>query len=247
MQRYLYWLYTELMLGQKVLLVEDDPSLSQVIKYNLVKNGYDVLISPDGAMALEKTLNMRPDIIILDIMLPGLDGLEVCRILKSETDIPIIMLTARSEEMDKVLGLEIGADDYITKPFSMRELLARIKAVLRRQSNFKEKQGKDQLPQGKTIMLSGIKIDTTRHQVIHNGTLLELTPKEFDLLLFLMSNPERVFSRDYLLERVWGYDYAGDTRTVDVHICWLREKIETEPAKPVHLLTVRGVGYKFEA
>ncbi len=241
------WPYTMAMPQEKVLVVEDDATLAGVIKYNLEKSGYRVLTAADGTGAVDLARSSNPDIIVLDIMLPGLDGLEVCRIIKAETAIPIIMLTARSEEMDKVLGLELGADDYITKPFGMREFLTRIKVILRRQGEKRNSKGASGLPPGNIIRAGGIEIDTDRHRVTCNDQLLELSPKEFDLLYFLVSNPGRVFSREFLLERVWGYDYAGDTRTVDVHIRWLREKIEKEPAKPASLLTLRGVGYKFEA
>ncbi|MBN1369927.1 MAG: response regulator transcription factor [Dehalococcoidaceae bacterium] len=233
--------------GKKVLLAEDDASLSEVIKYNLVKNGYDVITAADGIRALEAARSERPDLLVLDLMLPGMDGMEVCRILRSETSIPIIMLTARDDEVDKVLGLEIGADDYITKPFSMRELLARIKAVLRRRVSSAGAYTVEASSAGEFITSSGIQIDTNRHRVSCDGQILELGPKEFDLLALLVSNPGRVFSRDYLLQRIWGYDYAGNTRTVDVHIRWLREKIENNPAEPSRIITVRGVGYKFEA
>jgi len=233
--------------GKKVLLAEDDASLSEVVKYNLVKNGYDVLTAADGITALETARSERPDLLVLDLMLPGMDGLEVCRILRNETSIPIIMLTARDDEVDKVLGLELGADDYITKPFGMRELLARVKAVLRRHASSAGPYSGETVSAGEFISSSGIQIDTIRHRASRDGQVLELGPKEFDLLLLLLSNPGRVFSRDYLLQRIWGYDYAGNTRTVDVHIRWLREKIETNPAQPSRIITVRGVGYKFEA
>lgn len=233
--------------AKKILLVEDDASLSEVIKYNLVNNGYDVITASDGIEALETARSEHPDLLVLDLMLPGMDGMEVCRILRNETSIPVIMLTARDDEVDKVLGLELGADDYITKPFGMRELLARVKAVLRRQVPANGKVSGKALSSDGIIGSSGIQIDTLRHQASRGGRMLELGPKEFDLLVLLVSNPGRVFSRDYLLQRIWGYDYAGNTRTVDVHIRWLREKIENNPAEPSRIITVRGVGYKFEA
>ncbi|TLN06673.1 response regulator transcription factor, partial [bacterium] len=180
------------------------------------------------------------------IMLPKLDGFEVCRILRREMTVPILMLTAKTEEIDKVVGLELGADDYMTKPFSVRELLARIRAMLRRTEMMKQEIAASKEAQPSLVKVGSLEIDPTRHQVSLSGSVLDLSPKEFDLLAFLASNPGRVFSRDYLLERVWGYDYAGGTRTVDVHIRWLRQKIEVDPAHPRHLLTVRGVGYKFE-
>ena len=234
------------MSGQKVLLVEDDATLSRVIQYNLVKNGYSVVTAADGAEGLEMARSHSPDIVILDVMLPGMDGLEICRILRAETTIPVIMLTARGEEMDKVVGLELGADDYITKPFGMHEFLARIKVALRRRQPAGQAETSARLPRSRNIRYAGFEIDTDRHRTTLDGRLIELTPKEFDLLSLLVSNPGRVFSRDHLLQKVWGYDYAGDTRTVDVHIRWLREKVETDPAKPSLILTVRGVGYKLE-
>lgn len=228
------------------MLVEDDPSLLEVVGYNLSREGYQVIKAVDGITALEIARQQTPDIILLDVMLPGMDGMAVCRILRKETDVPVIMLTARSQEDDKVAGLEFGADDYITKPFSMRELLSRVKAVLRRASSGAQNKEHQAEAQGKVIMLGSIAIDAARHLVSKGGKTVNLSPKEFDLLWLLMSNPGRVFSRDYLLERVWGYDWAGNTRTVDVHMRWLREKLEDRPDIPSHLLTVRGVGYKYE-
>jgi two-component system OmpR family response regulator len=233
-------------MSHKVLVVEDDSTLLGVIKYNLVKEGYTTITASDGAQAIEAARKEHPDLIILDIMLPKIDGLEVCRILRHESNIPIIMLTAKSEEIDKVVGLEIGADDYMTKPFSVKELMARIKALLRRS----EMAGQQSDP-STTVHLSAIRagdfeIDVERHTVSCRGTAIELTPKEFDLLACLMRNKGRVMSRDHLMEKVWGYDFDGDSRTVDVHIRWLRGKIEDDAAQPRHLITVRGVGYKFE-
>jgi two-component system OmpR family response regulator len=194
--------------------------------------------------ALEITREENPDLLILDLMLPKMDGLEVCRILRKETTIPILMLTARADEIDKIIGLEVGADDYMTKPFSMRELLARVKAMLRR---IKMVQESAEHEVSESHIKSGdIEIDISRHSVTVSGKSVNLNPKEFDLLVFLIRNKGQVFNRDSLLAKVWGYDYAGDTRTVDVHIRWLREKMEVNPEKPVHLITVRGVGYKFE-
>jgi two-component system OmpR family response regulator len=222
----------------KILIVEDDRTLLNVLKYNLTKEGYSVVIAVDGVEALEVARRDKPDFIILDIMLPKMSGFEVCRILRKEMTVPILMLTAKTEEVDKVVGLEIGADDYMTKPFSMRELLARIRAMLRRVEM--------QVPTAGTLKLGDIEIDISRHTITKGGNILSLTPKEFDLLAFLAKNKGLVFSRDQLLEKVWGYDYAGDTRTVDVHVRWLREKLEDNPAKPKRLVTVRGVGYKLE-
>ena len=226
----------------KILVVEDDRNLLETIKYNLVKEGYEALVAVDGAEALEIARNEKPDLIVLDIMLPIIDGFEVCRIIRKEMSVPIIMLTARTDETDRIMGLDTGADDYMTKPFSLRELLARIRALLRR-SNITEVK----IPEEKLILsIDDIKIDINRHVASKKGQPLELTAKEFDLLVFLVQNESFVFSREQLLEKVWGYDFAGDTRTVDVHIRWLRQKIETDPSNPRHLLTVRGTGYKIE-
>ena len=235
------------MASSKVLIVEDDQTLLGVLKYNLAKEGYDVVTASDGAQAVEAARSEKPDLVVLDIMLPKLDGLEVCRILRKEMTVPILMLTAKTEEIDKVVGLEVGADDYMTKPFSMRELLARVRAMLRRAEMMKQEVSYVEHEAAPSpIKVGDLDIDPIRHQVSLGGSIIELTPREFDLLAFLVTNRERVFSRDHLLEKVWGYDYAGDTRTVDVHVRWLRQKIEATPAHPKHLLTVRGVGYKFE-
>ena len=226
----------------KTLVVEDDRNLLDTLRYNLRKEGHDVVTAVDGAEALDVAHREKPDLIILDIMLPKLSGFEVCRILRKEMTIPILMLTAKDEEIDKVVGLEIGADDYMTKPFSMRELLARVGAMLRRSKMTEMQSG----PEGAILQIGDIKVDIARHRVSKGTTMLDLTPKEFDLLAFLGTNKGLVFSRDRLLEKVWGYDFAGDTRTVDVHIRWLRQKIEADPDKPKHLVTIRGTGYKLE-
>jgi len=236
------------MAGKTVLVVEDDQTLQEVLRYNLSKEGYSVTGAFDGVEALEAARACPPDLIVLDIMLPGMDGFEVCRILRKETTAPILMLTAKTEEIDKVVGLEIGADDYVTKPFSMRELLARVKAMLRRAEMVREPAvhpADDGAPP--VIQAGDLEVDLTRHRVSLGGSVLDLSPKEFDLLAFLVANRGHVFNRDDLLERVWGYDYAGGTRTVDVHVRWLRRKIEVNPAHPTRLLTVRGVGYRYEA
>ena len=233
-------------MGSKILVVEDDQTMLSVLQYNLAKEGYEVVTAIDGVQALEIARSKKPDLIVLDVMLPKLDGLEVCRIVRREMIVPILMLTAKTEEIDKVVGLELGADDYMTKPFSMRELLARIRAMIRRTEMMKQ----ETIPVDKiapaAIKIGDLEVDFARHQVCRSGDALDLSPKEFDLLAFLVSNRQRVFSRDYLLEKVWGYYYTGDTRTVDVHIRWLRQKIEVDPAHPKLLLTVRGVGYKLE-
>ena len=230
----------------KVLIVEDDRTLLDVLKYNLTKEGHDVVTASDGVEALDVARNKKPDLIVLDVMLPKLDGFEVCRILRSEMTVPILMLTAKASETDKVVGLELGADDYMTKPFSMREFLARIRAMLRRAEMMRTAASSVQETAPSIIKVGDLEIDFARHKVSQSSTIIDLSPKEFDLLAFLVKNREQVFSRDQLLEKVWGYDYAGDTRTVDVHIRWLRQKIEVDPANPKHLLTVRGIGYKFE-
>ena len=233
------------MTGIKILIVEDDKILLDALKYNLNKEGYRVVTAGDGRQALEVARTEKPDLIVLDIMLPELDGFEVCRILRREMTVPILMLTAKTEEIDKVVGLELGADDYLTKPFSLRELLARIRAMLRRMEMVRQEALADEAAP-KIIKVADLEIDFARHQVSRGGVALDLSPREFELLAFLARNRGQVFSRDRLLEKVWGYDYAGDTRTVDVHIRWLRQKIEDDPSHPRRLLAVRGVGYKFE-
>jgi DNA-binding response OmpR family regulator len=227
----------------KILIVEDDRNLSDTLKYNLRKEGYDVVTAADGAEALDIARKEKPNLIILDIMLPKVSGFEVCRILRKEMIVPILMLTAKAEETDKIVGLEIGADDYMTKPFSLRELLARVRAMLRRTRMVEMPPGVEEVP----LKVGDIEVDIARHQAAKGTVTLELSPKEFDLLAFLVKNKGLVLSRDQLLEKVWGYDFAGDTRTVDVHIRWLREKIEDNPKEPKLLVTVRGIGYKLEA
>jgi len=228
--------------NDKILIVEDDRNLLDTLKYNLRKEGYEVISAVDGAEALDVARRQKPDLIILDIMLPKLSGFEVCRILRKEMIVPILMLTAKTEETDKIVGLEIGADDYMTKPFSLRELLARVRAMLRRTKMIEMQPG----PREASLKVGDIEVDMARHKASKGTTMLELTPKEFDLLAFLAKNKGFVFSREQLLDKVWGYDYAGDTRTVDVHIRWLRQKIESDPNNPKHLLTIRGTGYKLE-
>jgi two-component system alkaline phosphatase synthesis response regulator PhoP len=225
-------------LAKKILVVDDEQSIITLVTYNLEKEGYNVISALDGEQAYQRIREERPDLIVLDIMLPEIDGFTLCQNLRKENNhTPILMLTARGEELDRVLGLEIGADDYLTKPFSPRELTARIKAILRR--------GEIKSNQQETIKIGKLVIDLGAYSVQVGGTPVELTAKEFELLSFLAQNPGRVFSRDYLLERLWNYDFIGDTRAVDVHISNIREKIEENPSKPEYLLTVRGVGYKF--
>jgi two-component system OmpR family response regulator len=225
-----------------ILIVEDDKALAEVLKYSLVKEGYEASVVFDGPQALEIARKEQPDLVILDIMLPGMDGYEVCRILRNEMTMPIMMLTAKDEEIDKIVGIEIGADDYMTKPFSMRELLARVRAMFRRI----ELIGLKLKTNEKVIVINGLRIEVDQRKVSAGGSPLVLNPKEFDLLVFLAKHKGIVFSREQLLDKVWGYDYAGDTRTVDVHVRWLRKKIEVDPIKPRYLISVRGVGYKLE-
>ena len=210
------------------------------LKYSLERENYQVMTASDGEAALSLARAGAPDLIVLDLMLPGLGGLEVARILRKETRVPILMLTAKGTETDKVLGLEIGADDYVTKPFGMQELLARVRALLRRSESGQE------APAPETVSSGDIRVDLLRREAQKAGAVLRLKPKEFDLLQFFVRNPSRVFTREQLLSQIWGYEFAGDTRTVDVHIRWLRQKIEDEPSAPRRLITVRGTGYMFE-
>lgn len=232
----------------KILVVEDDLTLLETLEYNLTRQGYTVLTATDGPKALELARQARPDLLVLDVMLPGLDGLEVCRLLRREMNTLIFMLTARAEEVDRVLGLEMGADDYLTKPFSMRELLARVKALLRRVELIRqEKTAAGQTSAAEEPLVFGdLTIDLARHEVSRQGKPLRLKPKEYDLLVFLARHRGVALSRDQILEQVWGWDYVGGSRTVDVHVRWLREKIEDDPADPARIVTVRGVGYCFE-
>ena len=230
-------------MNEKILVIEDEETLVKTLRYNLDREGYQVYTATDGMSGLELARSEKPDLLILDLLLPELDGLSVCRILRQEgSNVPILMLTCRDEEMDKVLGLELGADDYVTKPFSLRELLARVKALLRRVEMLRQEERKPEV-----ISVGELTIDLRRHMAFwKKDEELELSPKEFVLLTFLARNRGMVLSRELILERVWGYDYVGDTRTVDVHIRWLREKIEEDPGNPRHILTVRGIGYRFE-
>lgn len=225
----------------KILVVDDESHIVELVRFNLESNGYSVVEASDGKQALAKAKEESPDLILLDLMLPIIDGTEVCKKLKNDVStesIPIIMLTAKSDEMDKIIGLEIGADDYITKPFSLRELLARIKAVLRRRTDIKIKEI------DKVVRVEDLVIDEEKHEVLKNGEKLDLTLKEFELLNILAKNRGKVLSRNYLLDEIWGYDYFGETRTVDVHIRHLRKKIEDDDKNPKHIETIRGVGYK---
>ena len=225
----------------RILLVEDESSLSEPLSFLLGREGFEVEIAEDGQLALDIFANGNFDIILLDLMIPKVPGNEVCRQIRTTSNIPIIMLTAKDTEVDKVVGLELGADDYVTKPYSTRELLARIKAVLRR--NVKDEVQDDD----GVIEIDGIRLDADRHTLHVQGSLVAVPLKEFELLEYLMSNVGRVLTRGQLIDRVWGTDYYGDTKTLDVHIKRLRSKIEADPAEPVHLVTVRGLGYRFDA
>ena len=223
------------------MVVEDDDSLQDVLTYNLTKKGYRVLQAFDGDKALDLARERNPDVIVLDIMLPGMDGLEVCRIVRREMATPILILTARDQELDKVGGLELGADDYMTKPFSIRELMARVGALIRRREMDVGP------PEGqKSISVGALTLNLEARTASASGKSLDLRPKEYDLLAFLAGHPGRAFTRNDLLDEVWGTEFFGDPRTVDVHIRWLREKIEREPGSPRHIITIRGTGYRFE-
>lgn len=235
-------------MADKILIVEDEVSLQETLAYNLKKQGYEVETVGDGLAALDKARLAHPDLILLDIMLPGLDGFEVARILRQEMTTPVLMLTARDDEIDRVVGLEVGADDYMTKPFSMRELLARVKAMLRRVRLVREEvtAAGATAAASQSFNFTDLVIDVTRREVSRDGHVLALKPKEFELLHFLAQHRGQVLTREFILERVWGWEYIGDSRTVDVHVRWLREKIEANPAAPVRIITVRGAGYRFE-
>lgn len=226
------------MSNELVLVVDDEKTLVKALAFNLEKEGFRVETAYDGKEALEKVFELKPDIVVLDLMLPEVDGFEVCRRIRKKLEIPIIMLTARSEDIDKVLGLELGADDYLTKPFNSRELVARIKAILRR-SIVRDEESK------KVIQIGKLQVDLLQHRARLGDQEISLTSKEFALLSFLVANAGNVYSREQLLEQVWGYDYYGDVRTVDVHIRHLREKIEQDPGNPELIITVWGTGYKF--
>lgn len=235
-------------MAEKILIVEDEISLQETLAYSLKKQGYEVVITGDGPSALDVVRSSKPDLILLDIMLPGMDGFEVCRKLRSEVSTPVLMLTARDDEIDRVVGLEVGADDYLTKPFSMRELIARVKAMLRRVKIIRDEinlihSGTDQ---SSFFEFDKIKIDLGRRELRVDNKIISLKPKEFELLIYLIRHKNQVLSRDQILESVWGWEYIGDSRTVDVHVRWLREKIEDEPSNPKRIITARGAGYRFE-
>ncbi len=239
-------------MSYQILVVEDDRTLRETLTYNLEREGYTVKTADNGHTALELARTWQPDLVILDIMLPGMDGLEVCRRIRQEHATPILMLTARADEIDKIVGLEMGADDYMTKPFSMRELLARVKAQVRRMERLREalsnqtETAESSSPHPETLTFGNLVIDQKRREVRLDGRPLPLKPKEYDLLLFLARNQGIALSRDLILERVWGWTYDGNSRTVDVHIRWLREKIEDDPSHARRIVTIRGIGYRFE-
>lgn len=230
---------------EKILIVEDELILQETLAYNLKHQGYSVETASDGKSAIEKARLTKPDLILLDIMLPGMDGFEVCRILRQEMNTPILMLTARDDEIDRVVGLEVGADDYLTKPFSMRELIARVKALLRRVRIMMNLASTDTASHI-IYDFADLIIDETRKEATLNGQPLDLKPKEYDLLLFFAQHKRQALSRELILEKVWGWEYFGDSRTVDVHVRWLRERIEKDPSKPNRIITIRSTGYRFE-
>ncbi len=246
-------------MARTILIVDDEPTLRETLAETLEEDGLRVIQAADGNEALAAFRREAPDLILLDLMLPEMSGMEVCRIIRRESSVPILMLTARDSEIDKVVGLEVGADDYVTKPFSLRELQARVRAMLRRAdagsavtgtADSIVPQGRDRLadgqatqPQVRPVVLGEVTVDLSGHRLLRRGQALPVRPKAFELLAFLLRNHGQVFSRDQLLEHVWGYDFAGETRTVDVHVHWLRAQIEEDPQKPRFLETIRGIGY----
>ena len=229
---------------QRVMIVDDDPSIAELISLYLTKECYDTLTVEDGEEALRQFPVYRPDIVLLDLMLPGIDGYQVCRQLRMDSDVPVIMLSAKGEVFDKVLGLELGADDYIIKPFDSKELVARVKAVLRRYNARGDRRDGKQEPSGEYVEYPGLAVNLSNYSVTYNGRNVDMPPKELELLYFLASSPNQVFTREQLLDNIWGYVYLGDTRTVDVHIKRLREKLPDSSAWAIS--TVWGIGYKFE-
>lgn len=234
-------------MSKKILVVDDEQSIATLLKYNLEQSGYSVTTAHDGEEGRDKAIEQSPDLIILDLMLPSMDGIEVCKELRQrKINIPILMLTAKDDEFDKVLGLELGADDYMTKPFSPREVVARVKAILRRSQAIQEAAESSSVEPTDYKEVGELKVYPEQYEAYFQGELMELTPKEFELLLYLTDNKGRVLTRDQLLSAVWNYDFAGDTRIVDVHISHLREKIESNTKKPTYIKTIRGLGYKLE-
>jgi DNA-binding response OmpR family regulator len=229
-------------MARTILVVDDEPTILETLAWNLERDGYEVVTAADGAQALSVFRATRPDLIVLDLMLPELSGTEVCRIIRRESQVPILMLTARDAEIDKVVGLELGADDYVTKPFSLPELQARVRALLRRTE---QGAGIGVSESPAPISLDDVDVDLAGHRILRDGQEVPVKPKAFELLAFLLRHPGQAFTRDQLLEQVWGYDYAGESRTVDVHVHWLRAAVEADPGSPRYLHTVRGVGYVF--
>lgn len=230
-------------MDRKILVVDDEKPIVDILRYNLEKDNFTVIEANDGERGLELALSEKPDLILLDLMLPKMDGFDVCKKVREKSDVPIIMITAREEEVDKVLGLELGADDYITKPFSVRELMARVKANMRRvsQNNHDDKATSEEIITADENFI----IDCVKYEVVKNGKVLDLTLREFELLKYLVTQPDRIFSREALLSNVWGYEFYGDVRTVDVTVRRLREKVEDDSSNPAYILTKRGVGYYF--
>ena len=226
----------------KVLVVEDEKSFVEALKVGLDREGFDVKVAEDGLMALNLFRKFKPDLILLDVMLPKISGLDVCKEIRTESKVPIIMVTAKGEEIDTVVGLEVGADDYVTKPYRLREVVARMRSLLRR-SNWSDET--EAISEGRVITVSDIQIDIDKYEVKVRNEIVDFPLKEFELLLLLLENAGRVLTRDVLIDRVWGFDYVGDTKTLDVHIKRLRSKVEKDPSKPMSIITVRGVGYKF--
>ena len=226
----------------KVLVVEDEKSFVEALKVGLDREGFDVKVAEDGLMALELFRTFKPDLILLDVMLPKISGLDVCKEIRTESKVPIIMVTAKGEEIDTVVGLEVGADDYVIKPYRLREVVARMRSLLRR-SNWSDET--EAISEGRVITVSDIQIDIDKYEVKVCNEIVDFPLKEFELLLLLLENAGRVLTRDVLIDRVWGFDYVGDTKTLDVHIKRLRSKVEKDPSKPMSIVTVRGVGYKF--
>ncbi len=229
---------------RSVLVVEDEENLLEALRYNLEREGYQVHTATDGGEGLEMARKLNPSLILLDIMLPTLDGFEICRIIRRESEVPILILTAKGEEVDRVVGLELGADDYITKPFSIRELVARVRNILRRTRHLEGNQLSSDEEQN--YWIGALEIDLNSHEARLAGQPLNLKPKEFDLLALLVANKGRAFTRDQILEKVWGYDYIGQTRTVDVYISWLREKLQGDSSTARSIVTIRGVGYRLD-
>jgi len=227
-------------MARTILVVDDEPTQREMLAEALEAEGFTIVTAADGRAALLKFREARPDLVLLDLMLPEMSGIEVCRIIRAESGVPILMLTAKNSELDKVVGLELGADDYVTKPFSLRELIARVRAQFRRTE---QQTASGPLPT--LVDVGSVQVDLAGHRLLRDGVTVPLKPKAFELLAFLVRNPGQVFTRDQLLEHVWGYDYAGETRTVDVHVHWLRARIEDDPANPEFLHTVRGTGYVF--